>query len=182
MTLFFCHRSTCMWRGASPIKPLNDPIPITIRPMTITDLDQVIEIDHASFTLPWPQSSFKFEIEKNDASRCWVAVSGSKIVGMIVTWLIVDEVHIATFAVSPTLRRHKIAKRLLAHTLMDAYKQGARKAFLEVRESNLPARELYKKFGFEEAGVRKEYYQDNKEDAVMMNLEKIEIDLLESLL
>jgi ribosomal-protein-alanine N-acetyltransferase len=102
--------------------------------MTITDLDQVIEIDHASFTLPWPQSSFKFEIEKNEASRCWVAVSGSKIVGMIVTWLIVDEVHIATFAVSPTLRRHKIAKHLLAHTLMDAYKQGARKAFLEVRE------------------------------------------------
>ena len=149
--------------------------------MAITDLDQVTELDRASFSLPWPESSFKYEIEKNEASRCWVAESGSKIVGMIVTWLIVDEVHVATFAVSPTLRRQGIAQRLLTHTLMDAYKHGARKAFLEVREGNLPARGLYKKFGFEEAGLRKKYYQDNGEDAVMMNLEKLEIDLLESL-
>ena len=155
--------------------------------MKIDDLDKVIQLDQASFSLPWPESSFRFEIKENEASRCWVAEINqnspdSEIVGMIVTWLIVDEVHIATFAVQPDYRRQRIAQRLLAHTLMDAHLSGGEKAFLEVRRGNLAARALYQKFGFVEIGFRKKYYQDNGEDAVMMNLEKIEIPVLESLL
>jgi len=149
--------------------------------MTLQDVEQVIELDRASFTLPWPERSFRFEIETNEASRCWVAESDAKIIAMIVTWLIVDEVHVATFAVSPDWRRQGIAQRLLAHTLLDAARLGATKSYLEVRKGNLPARALYEKFGFVEVGIRKKYYQDNKEDAVMMNLEHLDIPLLESL-
>ncbi len=155
--------------------------------MTLEDLESVVRLDQASFTLPWPERSFRFEITENEASRCWVAEildeeNQPTLVGMIVLWLIVDEVHIATFAVDPHYRRHGIARRLLAYTLLDASQSGGQKAFLEVRKGNLAARNLYQKFGFEEVGVRKKYYQDNSEDAVMMNLEKLEINLLESLL
>lgn len=154
--------------------------------MDISDLDNVIALDQLSFSLPWPVSSFVFEIEKNPASRCWVAEITDEndnpiLVGLIVVWLIVDEVHIATFAVHPDFRRRKIGQHLLAFTLLDAYHAGATRSFLEVRSGNLPARTLYELFGFQEIGVRKHYYKDNNEDAVMMNLEKIDLHLLESL-
>jgi [ribosomal protein S18]-alanine N-acetyltransferase len=149
--------------------------------MTINDLEEVIRLDHASFSLPWPESSFRFEIEKNEVSRCWVALLDQKIVGIMVAWLIIDEIHIATFAVDPAYRRQGIAQRLLAHTLIDGLKSGGEKGFLEVREGNLAARRLYEKFGFENIGIRKKYYKDNGENAVMMNLENPDIDMLESL-
>jgi [ribosomal protein S18]-alanine N-acetyltransferase len=149
--------------------------------MTLNDLEEVIRLDHASFSLPWPESSFRFEIAENDCSRCWVALLNQKIVGIMVAWLIVDEIHIATFAVDPAYRRQGIAQKLLAHTLVDGIRSGGEKGFLEVREGNLPARRLYEKFGFVDIGLRKRYYQDNGENAVMMNLENPDIDLLESL-
>lgn len=149
--------------------------------MTINDLEEVIQLDHASFALPWPASSFKFEIEENECSRCWVALLENKIVGIMVAWLIIDEIHIATFAVDPAYRRQGIAQKLLVHTLIDGLKSGGEKGFLEVREGNLPARRLYEKFGFEDVGIRNKYYKDNGENAVMMNLETPDIDVLESL-
>ncbi|MBA4375142.1 MAG: ribosomal-protein-alanine N-acetyltransferase [Anaerolinea sp.] len=155
--------------------------------MEITDLEEVSQLDQQSFSLPWPESSFIFEIEKNEVSRCWVAETRDErgdthLVGMIVVWFIVDEVHIATLAVHPDMRKQKVAQRLLAHTLMDAFHSGAKKSFLEVRKGNLAARSLYHKFGFIYVGIRKAYYQNNGEDAVMMNLERFEIDKLESFL
>ncbi len=149
--------------------------------MTLDDLAEVIRLDHASFSLPWPESSFRFEIEKNECSRCWGALLDSKIVGIMVAWLIVDEIHIATFAVDPAYRRQGIAQKLLAHTLIDGLRSGGVKGFLEVREGNLAARKLYEKFGFENVGIRKNYYKDNGENAVMLNLENPDIDMLESL-
>lgn len=153
--------------------------------MSLDDLDRVVELDHLSFSLPWPESSFRFELLENPSSRCYVAETldlPTQLVGMIITWLIVDEIHIATFAVDPAFRRQGIARRLLAHTLIEGAKSGGEKAFLEVRKGNLPARSLYSGFGFEEIGVRKKYYQDNGEDAVMMNLEVLKIDVLETCL
>jgi len=159
---------------------------INIRRMSSTDLERIRALDHISFSLPWPDSSFKFEVEENEVSRCWVAetplAEGSMyIVAMIVAWLIVDEVHIATLAVDPAFRRQGIAQRLLAFTLIDAVRSGAACSFLEVRAGNLAARRLYSLFGYEEVGIRKRYYQDNGEDAVMMNLEKLDLAHLESL-
>jgi len=188
MIPFYLHPSICTLQvGESPSNHLNNRVPLTFRHMTLDDLERVLQVDRASFTLPWPESSFRFELTKNESARCWVAETQTEnstpaIVGIIVVWLILDEIHIATFAVDPTYRRLGIAQRLLAHTLLDAHQSGGKKAFLEVRKGNLAARNLYGKFGFEEIGIRKKYYQDNGEDAVMMNLEIIQINLLESFL
>jgi ribosomal-protein-alanine N-acetyltransferase len=90
----------------------------------------------------------------------------------------VDEVHIATIAIHPEFRRQGIGRRLLSHTLRRALDDGARSSFLEVRESNLAAQEMYRQFGYEPTGRRKRYYKDNDEDAILMSLGSLRRDLL----
>jgi [ribosomal protein S18]-alanine N-acetyltransferase len=143
---------------------------LTIRKMTVKDIPAVIDLDQKSFSLPWPERSFRYELTDNPASRCWLAELEGNVVGMIVAWLIVDEAHVATLATHPDFRRQGIAKKLLAHALQQLIKEGARSSFLEVRESNMAARDLYHKFGYEETGRRRRYYKDNDEDAILMNL------------
>ena len=98
-----------------------------------------------------------------------------QVVGMVVTWIILDEAHIGTIATHPLYRRRGVAEALLRRALHDATLHGAQKAFLEVRRSNLAAQGLYRKFGFEIAGVRPHYYKDNQEDALLMNLDSLEV-------
>src|SRR5512142_427953 len=143
---------------------------LTIRKMALEDIPAVVELDQKSFSLPWPERSFRFEVTENPASHCWVAEEDGKVVGMIVVWLIVDEAHVATIATHPDFRRQGIAKRLLSHALLRLIDEGARSSFLEVRESNLAAQEMYRKFGYEETGRRRRYYSDNDEDAILMDL------------
>src|SRR5512142_1387579 len=116
----------------------------TIRKMTLQDVPAVIDLDHKSFSLPWPERSFRFEVTENPASHCWVAELDRKVVGMIVVWLIVDEAHVATIATHPDFRRQGIAKNLLAHALRQLIEEGARSSFLEVRESNFAAQAMYR--------------------------------------
>jgi len=151
-----------------------------IRKMTLEDVPAVVELDQISFSLPWPERSFRFELTDNPASRCWVAEVDGRVVGMLVAWLFVDETHIATIATHPVYRRQGIARKLLAYTLQSAMREGAQSSFLEVRESNVPAQAMYRKFGYEEVGRRKRYYKDNDEDAILMNLEKINVDRLDA--
>ena len=151
---------------------------IMIRKMTLEDIEQVIAIDRVSFSLPWPERSFRFELTDNPASRCWVAEVDGKLVGMIVAWLIVDEVHVATIATHPDFRRQGIAKNLLSHALQHLSTEGAQSSFLEVRASNVAAQEMYRKFGYEESGVRRRYYRDNDEDAILMTLESLDVEKL----
>jgi [ribosomal protein S18]-alanine N-acetyltransferase len=153
---------------------------LIIRKMTLDDVPTVVDLDQKSFSLPWPERSFRFELTDNPASRCWVAEVDEKIVGMIVVWLIVEEAHVATIATHPDFRRKGIAKRLLSYTLRKLIEQGARSSFLEVRESNLAAQELYRKFGYEETGRRRRYYKDNDEDAILMNLSSLSVERLRS--
>jgi ribosomal-protein-alanine N-acetyltransferase len=151
---------------------------LTIRKMTLEDIPAVIDLDRQSFSLPWPERSFRFEVTDNPASRCWVAEVDGKVAAMIVVWLIVDEAHVATIATHPDFRRQGIAKRLLAHALRLLIDEGARSSFLEVREGNLAAQEMYRKFGYEEAGRRRRYYSDNDEDAILMSLNSLEPERL----
>src|ERR1700752_2890484 len=152
---------------------------IIIRKMTLDDIDRVIEIDRMSFSLPWPERSFRFELTDNPASRCWVAELDGKLVGMVVAWLIVDEVHVATIATHPDFRRQGIAKRLLSYTLRELRNEGAQSSFLEVCASNYGAQDMYRKFGYEESGIRPRYYKDNDEDALLMTLESLDVERLE---
>ena len=148
---------------------------LRIRAMRLEDLPPVQLIDRLSFTLPWPESSFRYELLENPRSllrvaelqqlddRCWV-------VGEIVVWLIIDEAHIATIAVHPDYRGCGIAKLLLVDVLKESIKKGIRQATLEVRASNLIAQKLYHRFGFRVVGSRPRYYKDNDEDALIMTV------------
>lgn len=143
----------------------------TIRRMAEADLPAVYEIDRLSFTLPWPERSFRFELSGNPASRCWVAEVDGRIAAMIVVWMIVDEAHIATIATHPDFRRQGLAARLLAYALKSTAAEGAARSLLEVRVSNESAQAMYRRFGYVEDGRRPRYYKDNGEDALLMSLD-----------
>lgn len=147
---------------------------MNIRRMTLEDIPAVVVLDQLSFTLPWPERSFRFELTDNPASRCWVVDLDGKIIGMIVVWLLVDEAHVATIATHPDYRRQGIAKELLLYALRYMSKEGAVTSFLEVREGNNAALEMYRRFGYEESGRRKRYYKDTDEDAILMTLTGLE--------
>jgi len=155
---------------------MNDPASVftqpatIIRPMTWEDLGRVVEIDRASFTIPWPEHSYRFELRENPASRCWVAETTGIIVGLMVIWLIEDEAHIATIAIHPAYRGLGIGRQLLREGLCEAVQHGATTATLEVRERNEAAINLYRQFGFEIVSRRKRYYHDTNEDALIMTL------------
>lgn len=151
---------------------------LLIRKMMLEDIPAVVELDRIAFSLPWPERSFRFEVADNPVARCWVAEVDGRVVGMVVGWLLVDEIHIATIATHPDFRRQGIGRKLLSHTLRRAIEDGAQSSFLEVRASNLGAQELYRQFGYEPTGRRKRYYKDNDEDAILMNLESLRKELL----
>jgi [ribosomal protein S18]-alanine N-acetyltransferase len=145
----------------------------TVRYMKEEDLDQVQEIDRQSFSLPWPGQSYAYELKENTASLCFVVEEDEhpgKIVGMLVAWMLLDEVHIATIAVRPEYRRLGIGRNLVKTALRAAVDRGAISATLEVRAGNTAAQELYRDFGFEEVGRRSGYYKDNAEDALIMSV------------
>jgi ribosomal-protein-alanine N-acetyltransferase len=143
---------------------------LNLRRMAEADLSAVQQIDRASFSLPWPERSFRFELTSNPASRCWVAEIEGQVVGMLVIWMIVDEAHIATIASHPDYRRLGIGEKLLLKALEAAAREGAVRAFLEVRAGNEAAQAMYRKLGFVEDGRRKHYYKDNGEDAILMSI------------
>jgi [ribosomal protein S18]-alanine N-acetyltransferase len=144
---------------------------LLIRRMTLEDVPAVHEIDVLSFSLPWPEHSFRFEMNENPVSRGWVADVDGRIAAMLVLWFIVDEAHIATIATHPDFRRQGIGEKILIHALQTVAAEGAQRAFLEVRAGNLAAQTMYKKYGFVIDGRRPKYYRDNNEDAILMSLE-----------
>jgi [ribosomal protein S18]-alanine N-acetyltransferase len=145
-----------------------------IRRMTLDDVPAVVALDQHSFSLPWPERSFRFELTDNPNSRCWVAEVDGRIVGTIIAWLLVDEAHIATIATHPDHRRQGIARKLLTYALRYMSREGAVTSFLEVRENNTAAQEMYRRFGYEAVGRRKRYYKDTDEDAILMTLKRLD--------
>jgi len=146
---------------------------MNIRKMMLEDVPAVVELDQLSFELPWPERSFRYELTDNPASRAWVVEVDGRIAAMLVGWLLVDEMHVATIATHPDFRRQGIGRKLLAHALRFVHDEGAVTSFLEVRAGNIAAQEMYRKFGFKVSGRRKRFYKDNDEDAILMTLEKL---------
>lgn len=157
--------------------------PVTLRRMVLADLHQVQRLDTISFSLPWSERSFQFELTENPNSRGWVAElqdcsNPPPIIGMLILWVVLDEAHIATLATLPQYRRLGIARLLLGQALRSAYEEGARRAFLEVRYTNLAAQALYQQFGFAVTGTRRRYYADTGEDALLMTLDQSRFEML----
>lgn len=150
-----------------------EDLSVRVRRMVTADLEQVQKIDQLSFSMPWPLRSFRFQLEENTVAHLWVAeVTGPppEVVGVVVTWLLVDEAHIATISVHPDYRGQGIATRLMCAALQENARLGAVEATLEVRVSNAAARKLYQRFGFQQVGRRKHYYEDNGEDALILTM------------
>jgi len=147
--------------------------PMVIEDMTIDDVAGVQDVERSSFPLPWPANAFRHELTQNKNARYIVAREGDKIVGYAGLWLMVDEAHITTFAVLPEHRRRRIGERLLQRLFDIADEMGAEWLTLEVRVSNIGAQRLYEKYGFRRAGVRRRYYSDNNEDALIMWTDRI---------
>jgi [ribosomal protein S18]-alanine N-acetyltransferase len=137
------------------------------------DIDQVLAIEKASFTMPWSRNLFLSEFRSPNVSMLMVAladVSVRSVIGYIVCWLVADEVHILNLAVERSFRRQGMAKSIVLAALRRAHQKGAKRAFLEVRISNTAAKKLYLALGFTGTSVRRDYYDEPIEDALIMTL------------
>ncbi len=142
--------------------PLNT---LHIVPMTPQDMERVIEIENLSYPSPWPESAFLAELAKGEVCYYRVAKFDGKIIGYCGVWVLIDEGHITTLAVHPDFRRLGIASYLLFNVFDEAVRRKLCTITLEVRISNAAAKNMYRKFGFSQAGFRRGYYLDNNEDA-----------------
>lgn len=150
-----------------------DSIKIDI--MKKEDIDQVLLIEQASFSMPWSRNLFLSEFRSPGVSNLLVALTDEpvrRVVGFTIFWLVEDEMHILNLAVAPAFRRKGIARKLVLAAIKRAGRRGAKKAFLEVRASNAAAQKLYSSLGFTGTSIRRDYYDEPIEDAVVMTLEE----------
>lgn len=147
---------------------MNGQEELEFRFMTLDDVDGVAELEQTSFTTPWPRDAFVNELTINQHAKYVVVTAAGRIIAYCGMWLLFDEAHITNVAVHPEYRGLKIGERLMRTMMHLARQLGGTKMTLEVRPSNLIARNLYAKLGFEEQGRRKKYYTDNDEDAIIM--------------
>ena len=139
---------------------------MTIRRLTYADLPQVIAIERRAFPAPWSLAMFVLELSK-PAGICLAATDGKAIVGYLICSRYDTVWHVMNVAVDPQLQRKGIGSAMLEHLLAEVEDPRARYT-LEVRQSNAPAIRLYERLGFRAAGLRRRYYQDNGEDALIM--------------
>jgi ribosomal-protein-alanine N-acetyltransferase len=140
-----------------------------IRPMRGADLDRVMEIEQASFSTPWSRGAFRSLMGRRDADL-WVAEFGGHVAGYAVIWYIGYEGELGNLAVAPEWRRRGVGRFLLDWTLDGARQSGVEKVFLEVRVSNRGAQQLYERRGFVKAGIRRRYYREPVEDALVFSI------------
>lgn len=142
--------------------------PLSFRLMTLDDLPDVLAVEHDAFTLPWTEEAFRNELTMNHFARYMVMEYEGRTIGYAGMWTIVDEAHITNIALLSEFRGRKWGERLLSELMRTAAYLGMERITLEVRVSNEVAQNLYKKKGFKPAGIRKGYYSDNQEDALIM--------------
>jgi len=142
---------------------------ITVAPMKLEDLNEVLEIEVLAFATPWSRNSFLHELIENERAFYLAAKNESgRTIGYVGMWIIFDEGHITNLAIHPQYRRQGVAHKLMNELIAFSKGNGVRYLTLEVRRTNNQAQELYQKLGFIHMGVRRKYYLDNKEDALIM--------------
>ncbi|MBE3598704.1 MAG: ribosomal protein S18-alanine N-acetyltransferase [Limnochordaceae bacterium] len=144
------------------------PLDVTVDPMRVRDLNDIMVIERLSFSTPWSKSAFLSELLENERAHYLVARADGRAVGYVGIWLVADEGHITNVAVHPEYRSRGVGRKLMEAITELARRKGARRLTLEVRKSNLRAQRLYESLGFQGVGLRKGYYRDNNEDAIIM--------------
>lgn len=141
---------------------------ITFRLMKEQDIDDVLKVEHESFSVPWSREAFYNEITKNQFAAYIVIEENGQVIGYSGTWVVTDEAHVTNVAILPQYRGRKLGEAMMKKLMEIASELGAKTMTLEVRLSNEVARKLYRKLGFQDGGIRKNYYTDNQEDALIM--------------
>ena len=145
---------------------------VSYRKMTVADIDGVLKIEQEAFSLPWTRDAFVQEMTTNLHAYYLVAEDQSQqIVGFCGMWLVMDESHITNVAVTEQVKGQGIGEGLMREAIRVAKENGAVLMTLEVRVSNTIAQNLYRKLDFQNGGIRKGYYSDNLEDALVMWVE-----------
>lgn len=160
---------------AGPTGEAPAPAPITIRPMTDADLPRVLEIERASFTVPWTPATFRGLLGRPDAYLHVAEVEG-RVVGYTAVWIVLDQAELGDIAVDEAWRGRGIGRRLLAAAFDLVRDRGVRELYLEVRVSNHGARRLYERHGFRSVGRRPGYYVRPREDALVLRKSMAEPD------
>lgn len=141
---------------------------LVIRQADEQDVDAIAGLEEICFTTPWSRNSIHQELTENKLAFYTIAELNGQVVGYAGMWFIIDEGHITNVAVLPEHRQKHIGSAMIAVMIHFAEERGIKRFTLEVRSSNEAAKALYRKFDFKEEGLRKGYYQDNGEDAVIM--------------
>ncbi len=144
------------------------PSALVIRRMRLDDIEHVSRLERRCYTLPWSSSAYVTEVGNPNAYYTVAVAPGEVVVGYAGMWVIMDEAHLTTIAVDPAFRGRKIGERLLLDLIDEGVRRGAERATLEVRQRNVIAHALYEKYGFGDVAVRKNYYSDNGENALIM--------------
>jgi ribosomal-protein-alanine N-acetyltransferase len=146
---------------------LSARLPMEITAMRVLDLPQVAALEAAAQDFPWRERHFADSLQAGH--RAWVLWQGAQCLGFSLSMHAADEAHLLNLAVAPAAQRQGLGARLLRHALRDAAAAGMQRMYLEARVSNQRARALYGAFGFQEIGLRKDYYPDDngREDALV---------------
>ncbi|MDI6878960.1 MAG: ribosomal protein S18-alanine N-acetyltransferase [Desulfitobacteriaceae bacterium] len=139
-----------------------------VRLMRLEDLQAVLTIEKVSFPTPWTLNSFVTELRDNEYARYHCLEVEGQVVGYMGLWYILDEGHITNVAIAPDRRGQHLGEYLMRTVMSKMAAEGMERMTLEVRVSNDPARHLYERLGFKPAGLRKGYYVDSREDALIM--------------
>ena len=144
------------------------PRTLDITPMRVEDVAEVLRLEAMCFPTPWPRNAFHNELTENKLAHYFVGRIGNEIASYGGLWVILEDAHITTVAVHPAHRRQRYGERVLIRLIEEAVARGACWITLEVRESNMAAQQLYKKYGFTIVNTRRGYYSDNDENALVM--------------
>jgi ribosomal-protein-alanine N-acetyltransferase len=146
------------------------PVSIVYDRMTPKDIETVMTIERAAYSSPWTRRMFESELWENPFSFAYVAKEEEhhQIVGYVLFWIVYDELHLMNVAVDPAWRRKGIGESLVRFALESGWRREVRLATLEVRASNFPAQSLYRNLGFYQVGIRRNYYREPREDALLL--------------
>lgn len=154
-------------------EPVAVPLEVRILAMRRRHLRAVMRIESRVYPVPWSMSLFLSELALRSTRAYYVAYVGRQLVGYAGLMMTLDDGHVTTIAVDPAWHRHHIGSRLMLAVVREALRRGATSLTLEVRLSNRAAQNMYRRFGFRPVGVRKNYYAETKEDALVMWAEDV---------